>query len=74
MFKVGIKMLMFIPFMALLYGAILYLTNLVTPYIEGNQIISFIAYFGILDALSLYFSILISGWGVKQVLNYISNM
>jgi len=74
MFKVGIKILLFPVFLTVLYLAISYVTDMVSPYIVGNQIVSFIAYLGILDALTLYFSILISGWGIKQILNYVSRM
>lgn len=64
------KMLFFAVFTGLLTTAINYILNLLSPYVLDNQALVLASYFGVLNALSLYVSIVISGWGVKQVIAY----
>ena len=65
------KMMMFGVFTALLTLAFTYLKGLVTPYIINNSLMSLAAYFGILDGISLYITIIVAGFGVKQVLAFV---
>ncbi|WP_324170989.1 hypothetical protein [Sulfurimonas sp.] len=65
------KMMIFGVFTALLTLAFTYLKNLVAPYIVGNSLMSLAAYFGVLDGISIYITILVAGFGVKQVLAFV---
>ena len=65
------KMMIFALFLAVLTTAVTYLQSLVTPYIVNSSILSLGAYFGFLDAISLYLTIVLAGFGVKQVLAFI---
>ena len=65
------KMMMFGIFTALLTLAFTYLKGLVAPHIVNNSLMSLAAYFGILDGMSLYITIIVAGFGVKQVLAFV---
>jgi hypothetical protein len=65
------KMMIFGIFTALILAAVNYMLSLAAPYIIDNEILGLAAYFGLFNALSLYMSILIAGWGVKQVLGFV---
>lgn len=65
------KMMIFSIFTGLLTLAISYVKTLVAPYIVGSSLMSLAAYFGIFDAISLYLTIIVSGFGVKQVLAFV---
>lgn len=65
------KMMIFSIFTALLTLAFTYIKSLVSPYIVGNSLMSLAAYFGILDGISIYVTILVSGFGVKQILAFV---
>jgi hypothetical protein len=65
------KMLVFTFFVGILTSASAFVLGLVTPYMSAFPYWQFASWLGINNALSLYFSILISGWGVKQVLSFI---
>jgi len=65
------KMMMFSIFTALLTLALTYVKTLVAPYIVTNSMMSLAAYFGILDGISIYITIIVSGFGVKQVLAFV---
>ena len=64
------KMLIFTLFLAIVGGALVYVKSLVTPYIVQNSALSLADYFGALNALSLYISIVVAGWGAKQVVAF----
>lgn len=65
------KMMIFAIFLAVITAAVTYMQSLVSPYIINNSFLSIGAYFGILDGLSLYLTIVLAGFGVKQVLAFI---
>jgi hypothetical protein len=65
------KMMMFGIFTTLLTLALAYVKTLVAPYIVNNSLMSLAAYFGILDGMSLYLTIIVAGFGVKQVLAFV---
>ena len=65
------KMMIFSLFASLLTLAIGYLKGLVAPYIVSNGLMSLAAYLGILDGISLYLTIILAGFGVKQVLSFV---
>ncbi len=66
-----LKMMIFALFISVLTAAFNYLKALVAPYIVTNDLMGFAAYFGVLDGISLYISIIVAGFGVKQVLAFI---
>ena len=45
--------------------------SLVRPFIVGNDMLALPAYFGLIDALSMFLTIVIAGFGVKQVLAFV---
>ena len=65
------KMMMFSVFTALLTLASTFLKGLVAPYVVSNSIMALAGYFGILDGISMYLTILVAGFGVKQVLAFV---
>ena len=65
------KMLLFTFFIGIVSYSITYMRDLVAPYISSNELLSVASYFGILDGLSLYITILVSGFGVKQIIAFI---
>lgn len=65
------KMMIFTLFTGLITAAVTYMQSLVAPYVVNNNILSIGAYFGILDGLSLYLTIVLAGFGVKQVLAFV---
>ena len=66
-----LKMMVFTLFLAVLTAAVTYLQSLVAPYVVSSSFLSIGAYFGILDGLSVYITIVLAGFGVKQVLAFI---
>lgn len=65
------KMMIFSLFTALLTAFLSYIKTLVAPYIVTNNLMSLAAYFGVLDGISVYLTILVAGFGAKQVLAFI---
>ena len=65
------KMLIFTFFTGIIYAAFSYLKSLVAPYVVSNSLLSLASYFGVLDAISLYLTIIVAGFGVKQILAFI---
>jgi hypothetical protein len=65
------KMLFFSVFLAILSAFVLYIKSLVLPYIISNSLFALADYFGVLDGISLYISIVLAGFGAKQILAYI---
>jgi len=65
------KMMIFTLFTALITALISYMKLLVAPYIINNSLLSLAAYFGVLDGLSVFLTILIAGFGAKQVLAFV---
>jgi hypothetical protein len=65
------KMMIFTLFTALLTGAFMYIKSLVAPHIATNSLMALGAYFGFLDGISLYITIIVAGFGVKQILAFV---
>lgn len=65
------KMMIFAMFTALITLSVSYMQDIVSPYIVGNSLLSLSAYFGIIDGISLYLTIVLSGFGAKQILAFI---
>lgn len=69
-----ISKMVFFPFaIILLQRAITYMTDYVSGYIHSNAITGIAACFGVFDALSLYVSIVVAGWGVKKIVTIMVN-
>ena len=66
-----LKMMIFSVFTSLITVAFSYLKDIVSPYVVSNPLLSLPAYFGILDGLSVYITILVAGFGVKQILAFV---
>jgi hypothetical protein len=67
------KMLFFATFITLLTISINYLLSLVKTYIVNIPILQIAYAFGIIQAISLFISILISGFAVKQLIGFVKN-
>ena len=65
------KMLIFGVFTAVIASSLVFAKSLVTPYIVQNELLSLANYFGAINAVSLYVSIVVAGWGAKQVVAFI---
>ncbi len=65
------KMLIFAFFVAIIKTAISFFVTFVTPYLVNNPLFAVASYFGALDGLSIYITIIVAGFGVKQVLAFI---
>lgn len=65
------KMMIFGIFTALITALVIYIKGLVAPYIVNNSLLSLASYFGILDGLSIYLTIILAGFGAKQVLAFV---
>ena len=66
-----LKMMLFTTFVAVIGSFLIYVKSLVTPYIVSNSLLSLVSYFGVLDAISLYITIVVAGFGAKQILAFI---
>lgn len=65
------KMMIFAIFSGLVVSATNYALSLAAPYIISNDLFALAAHLGVLEAISLYLSIVIAGFGVKQVLAFV---
>ncbi len=65
------KMMIFGLFIALVGFGVSYMKDIVAPYIIDNSLFSLAGYFGVLDGLSLYLTIILAGFGMKQILAFI---
>lgn len=65
------KMLIFTTFVGLITFSISFVKDMVSPYIVTSEIMAIAGYFGLLDGLSLYLTIIVAGFGVKQILAFI---
>lgn len=67
-----VSVIAFLPFAVLLIkNAINFLADMTSQYIVGNSLTSIPACLGVFDALSLYVSIIVAGWGVKRVVHLV---
>lgn len=65
------KMLIFSTFVGFLSFSIGFIKDFASPYIVTNSFMAVASYFGLLDGLSLYITIVVAGWGMKQVLAFV---
>lgn len=65
------KMMIFALFTGLLGTAISFMLNMAQPYVLQNDLFALAGYLGVLDAISMFLTIVIAGWGVKQVLAFV---
>lgn len=65
------KMMIFAIFTGLITFALNFMLDMVRPYLVGNSLFPLVAYFGIFQAISLYLTIIIAGFGAKQVLAFV---
>lgn len=66
-----LKMMMFSVFIGLITYALDFFFGMVRPYMVTNSIFVLASYLGLLHAISLYLSIILAGFGVKQVLAFV---
>jgi len=64
------KVIFFIAWIAFLYFAMDYIKGLVLPYMSNIQALQIANYFGFIDALNLYFSILIGGFFFRKTIAF----
>lgn len=65
------KMMIFSIFISLVPVSISFLQDLVSPYVVSNSIFAIASYFGFFDGLNLFISIVLTGFGIKQVLAFV---
>jgi hypothetical protein len=65
------KMMIFSLFISLITFVIDFIIGLVAPYIANNGLFVIAAQFGVLQGISLYITIILSGFGAKQVLAFV---
>lgn len=65
------KMMIFAIFTGLITFALNFMFDMVRPYIVSNSIIALASYLGVIQAISLYLTIIIAGFGAKQVLAFV---
>lgn len=66
-----LKMMIFAIFTGLITFALNFIFDMVRPYIVSNSIIALASYLGVIQAISLYLTIIIAGFGAKQVLAFV---
>lgn len=66
-----LKMMIFSLFVGLIGSMITFILGKASGYIVSNEITGLLAYFGILQALALFISILLAGFGTKQILAFV---
>ena len=65
------KMMIFTLFVGLITFALNFMFDMVRPHIVSNSIIALASYLGVIQAISLYLTIIIAGFGAKQVLAFV---
>ncbi len=66
-----LKMMIFTLFTGLIAFSLAFLFDLVRPYMIQNSIFVVASYLGVLQALALYITIVLAGFGAKQVLAFV---
>lgn len=66
-----LKMMFFTIFTGLVAFSLQFMFDMVRPYIVTNSIFVLASYLGLLQAINLYITIVIAGFGVKQVLAFV---
>jgi hypothetical protein len=65
------KMLFFSIFVGIIAAALSFLFDMVRPYIVSSSALSIAYQLGLFQALALYITIVLAGFGVKQVLAFV---
>jgi len=66
-----LKMMTFGVFIGLITYVIDFIIGLVAPYLSNNGLFVIAAQFGVLQGISLYITIILAGFGAKQVLAFV---
>jgi len=67
-----LKMMFFPFFITIILYSVSFFSQWLTPLISGSTVLGYAAYFGALDALSIYLSIITAGFLVRQVLRFVA--
>jgi len=65
-----VKIALFLPFMGLVYLFVDYFKGILTSSISSVPYSGYICQFGLFDGLSVYFTIIISSFVVRQALSF----
>lgn len=66
-----LKMMIFTLFTGLIAFSLNFMFDMVRPYMIANSIFVLASYLGLLQAISLYITIVVAGFGMKQVLAFV---
>lgn len=66
-----LKMMIFTIFAGLITFALNFMFDLVRPYIVSNGLLVMAVQLGVLQGLALYITIIIAGFGAKQILAFV---
>ena len=67
-----LKMMFFPFFISILLYVISFFANWLKPMISGSVFLSVAAYYGAIDAVAVYLSIITAGFAVRSVLRYVT--
>ena len=67
-----LKMMLFPLFIAVILYAVNWFVDWLMPYLSGVPALGYAAYFGALDGISLYLTIITAGFLVRQVLRFVA--
>ena len=65
-----LKMMYFTFFVLLVHRAIDYFLDFVRPYLQTIPFLNLLCYFGVISAINIFFSFLIAGFAVRQLLAF----
>jgi hypothetical protein len=66
-----VKVIIFVPFMALVYYVIDYFLAILQPYIASVSIGAALCQFGVFTGLNIFFSILLPAFIAREVLDFV---
>lgn len=66
-----VKVVLFLPFMGLIYLFIDYFKVLLVNSISGLTVTSLLCQFGVFDGLSVFFTIIISAFAARQAIDFV---
>lgn len=65
-----LKMMIFGFFVLAIHRFLGFMMGFVSPYLSSNTLLNLACYLGVIAAIKLYFSIVVAGFGAKQVLGF----
>lgn len=65
------KMMIFTLFLGFITFSLNFIFDMVKPYIVHNEVIALASYLGIMQAISLYITIIVAGFSTKQILAFV---